>query len=332
MSTDYNATAWTASDLQSDVWRACRLPEGGTTDYPSSVILREAMEAIWNFAGHSVARAREGRLVTTLLRAVTSSSIVTTGQDYELPPMAVGDTIETVTWIDSSGNRRQQLYNIPLAMEAHDTSPNVLGTPQYFSLLGDVLRILPRPAAAGSLRIDYQRRHGQLVLAAETASVTAVVPNGASARVTLASTPTGFGLGAWLDFIGSSYPYRTKIHGASITTAHGSNQFTLSTPYTDFDRAQLIGDTATLYGKTPYVQLPLELKPAVTKMIAAKILDDLGDTVLAGRREAAAERDAERARAMLSPRAERQKAFNPNSLARSLGMRWGLPRWNRRDG
>jgi hypothetical protein len=246
--------------------------------------------------------------------------------------MAVGDAINTVTWLDAAGSIRVLLQPIPVGLEASYWSPSSpTGTPQYFALLGDTLRVYPVPAASGSLRIDYQRRHGQLVLAAETASVSSEVTNAGFARVTLSATPAAFVQGAWLDFIGANYPYRTKLHGAVITTVHGSNQFTLSTTHADFVAAQLTGDTAVAYGKTPYVQLPLEMRPAITKMVAAKILGDVGDVGMAQMREMGAERDMKRARDVLMPRAKQQKAFNPNSLGRSM-RRAGLPRWNRGDG
>lgn len=306
------------------------MPEGGSVDYPAAVVLRDATDVIWNFAGHALVKAGEGRLATSLLRAVTAASIVTSGQDYELPPMSVGDSIDSVTWVDAAGNR-MLLQPVPVGLETTFSSPQSVGTPSHFALLGDVLRVYPRPSSTGSLQIDYQRRHGQLVLAAETASVSSEVTNAGFARVTLSATPAAFVQGAWIDFIGVNYPYRTKIHGAVITTVHGSNQFTLSTSHADFVAAQLTGDTAVAYGKTPYVQLPMEMRPAITKMVAAKILGDVGDIGMAQQREAGAERDMQRARGVLSPRAKRQKAFNPNSLARSMG-RSGIPKWDRRDG
>ena len=318
MSTDYNAATWTASDLLTEVYRAARLPDGGTVDYTPAVVLREATDAIWNFATHSVAGARNGRLATSILRAVTSGSTVTSGQDYELPPMAVGDTIDSVTWVNASGLIELPLQVIPLGLEATYTTPSSTGSPTHFALLDGVLRIYPRPSETGTLRIVYQRRHGQLVATSETASVSSVTNNGGFARVTLTSTPSAFVAGAWLDFFGASYPYRTKIHGASITTAHGSNQFTLSTTHAAFVAASLTGDTAVAYGKTPYVSLPMELRQPLTLKIAAKIASSIGDAALAMRNDALAERGKQLADQLLSPRtkAAHEKAYNPRSLIR----------------
>lgn len=287
-------------------------------------MLREATDEVWGFAGHLVSSARNGRMATTLLRAVTSSSVVTSGQDYELPPMAVGDAIDSVAWLNAAGTQELPLQVVPLGLEADYGPASVIGDPTHYALLDGVARIFPRPGTSGSLRINYQRRHGELVAGSDTASVTAVVDTGGFARVTLTSTPASFVAAAWLDFMGVTYPYRTKLHGASITTAHGSNQFTLSATYAAFLAADLVGDTAVIYGKTPYVHLPMELRSALTARVAAKIARQLGDFQMAAMHDAAANLDAQRAAAVMTPRtkSQREKAYNPRSLLRGRMRGW----------
>lgn len=301
-----------------EVYRAARLPDGGTVDYTPTVVLREATDAIWNWGSHSTSQARGGRHATSILRTVSSSSVTTSTQDYELPPMAVGDAIDSVTWINAAGNIECLLQVVPLGLETTFSTPSSTGIATHYALLDGCVRVYPRPSESGSLRIVYQRRHGQLVVGSDTAAVSSVTSDGGFARVTLTSTPSAFVAGAWLDFIGSTYPYRTRIHGASITTAHGSNQFTLSTTYAAFVAASLTGDTAVTYGKTPYVSMPLELRLPLTEKIASKILADIGDERLSMRREASAERGKALAEQMLSPRTKstHEKAYNPRSLMR----------------
>lgn len=290
-------------------------------------MLSEATNEIWGFAGPAVAAARGGRLATSILRAVTGSSVTTTGQDYELPPMAVGDCIESVTWVNAAGTQEWPLQVVPLGLETDWNPPSSVGEPTHYALLDGAVRIYPRPptgAAQGSLRVVFQRRHGALVAGSDTASVTAVVDNGGFARVTLTSTPSSFVAAAWLDFVGVTYPYRIKVGGASITTSHGSNQFTLGVTYAAFLAAGLVGDTAVIYGKTPYVHLPLELRSYLTNKIAAKISRQLGDLQLAAALDAAVVRDAAVANETLTPRtkAQREKAYNPRSLLRQRMRGW----------
>lgn len=309
------------------------MPDTGTVDWTPAAVLREASNVIWSFAGPALAKAREGRLATTLLRAVTGDTLSVSAQDYELPPMSLGDTIDGVSWVDASG-KAKPLDVIPLGLEHLYLSPEQTGEPQHFELLGDLLRIMPRPSSTGSLRITYQRRHSELVqLGTDNATVNSVTDNGGFARVTLSTTPAAFVAGAWVDFIGVRYPHRTKLHGAVIVTAHGSSQFTLNTSLAAFNAAKLIGDTAVTYGKTPYVQLPLELRSALNSKVAAKITGYIGDTSMHQLHQVGADDEMGRAKDALSPRTKsaRQKAYNPRSIARSALPR-GIPRWDRRDG
>lgn len=331
MSTDYNAATWSTADLLTEVYRACAMPDSGTVDWTPAAVLREATNVVWSFAGPAVAKAREGRLATSLLRAVTGSSIATSGQDYELPPMALGDTIDSVAWIDASG-KAWPITVIPLGLEDMYSHPAQTGTPQWYDLQADMLRIIPKPSSVGSLRVTYQRRHSELVQAGtDNATVNSVTDNGGSARVTLSATPAAFVQGAWVDLVGVRYPHRTKVHGAVIVTAHGANQFTLSTSFADFTAAKLTGDTALTYGKTIYVQLPMEMRSALNSKIAAKITGIIGDAPLYARNQVDAQDEMARAKDAISPRtkANRQKAFNPRSIARSALPR-GIPRWDRR--
>jgi hypothetical protein len=333
VSTDYNAATWSAADLLTEVYRACAMPDTGTVDWTPAAVLREATNVIWSFAGPAVAKAREGRLATSLLRAVTGASVTVSGQDYELPPMALGDSIDAVAWVNQSGSIVTPLDVIPLGLEDAYSSPEQRGDPQYFALLDGTVRVYPRPSSVGSLRVTYQRRHGELVqLGTDNATVNSVIDNGGSARVTLSTTPAAFVAGAWVDFVGVRYPHRTKLHGAVIVTAHGSSQFTLSTSYAAFIAAQLVGDTAVTYGKTPYVQLPLEMRGALNSKIAAKITGAIGDVSMHQLHQVSAQDEMARAKDALSPRTKsaRQKAFNPRSIARSALPR-GIPRWSRRD-
>jgi len=333
VSTDFNAATWSASDLVTEVFRACAIPDTGTVDWTPSAVLREATSVIHSFAGPALAKAREGRLATTLLRAVTTDSVSESGQDYELPPMALGDAIDRVAWVSSDGTIVKPLTVIPEGLEETYWSTQQTGEPQVFDLLDGTLRVGPRPSTAGFVRITYQRRHGELVIGSDTAVVASVANNVGAARVTLTATPAAFVAGAWIDVMGGTYPYRTKLHGAKIVTVHGSNEFTLSTTYAAFLAAKLTGDTAVTYGKTPYVQLPKEMRSGLTSKIVAKIASAIGDVPLYARSQADSADEMGRAKDAISPRTKsaRQKALNPRSVARTALPR-GIARWNPRDG
>jgi hypothetical protein len=319
LTTDFNAASWSASELLTDVLRAARLPDSGTIDYTPTVVLRMATDAIWNWAAHQTSTAREGRGLTQLSRTVATASISARGDVFELPPMAVADGIDAVYWQDDAGGQQTPLALIPDSLlpvfaQASDSSST---RPDGYTLRDGTIKVFPR-CTSGTLVISYQRRHGQLVVGSDTAVVVSVANQGGFARVTLSGTPSAFVANAWVDVIGSNHPYRTKLHGARITSVVGGNVFDLSAAYADVTPLSAVGDVVVTYGKTPYVSLPLEMRPSLTQHVAANILAELGDASMVGMYDARAEAGAARTRDMLSPRskADRPKMVNPHSLAR----------------
>lgn len=300
------------------------MPDTGTVDYSPQVVLSIATQAIHNWAGSLIAGAGQGRGVTILPRAITSAAVDVNGQVYELPPMASADAIDAVTWVDSSTNTERRLQTVPRAMESVFSQPASSGCPEVYTLEDGTLRVLPKPTAAGTLRIQYQRRHGVLVSGSDTASIVSAVPTATYVDITLSAVPAAFVNGAWVDIFGRYYPHRTKIHGG-LVSAVGGSVVRVNIPGADYTAAQVTDDTICTYGKTPYVQLPLELRSPLTQHIKALITTDLGDMQSASAADQLAAAGAARAQEMLSPRVHStpQKIYNPRGLMRGgVRRRW----------
>jgi hypothetical protein len=282
-----------------------------------------ATEAIHDWAGHLLATAREGRFATTLLRALVTDARDSAGLTYELPPMAVADAIDAVIYVDTSGGE-SRLDIIPAAMLPIFTSSYEAGTPSGYAFFDGTIRIYPRPTVGGSLKIQYPRRHGQLTTTSATdyCSVISFAANGTQTDITVSVVPSTFVVGAWIDLIGLYHPHRTKLHGLRITNVAGS-VVRVNAPLADLTAAGAAQDTLTIYGKTPYLSLPLELKSPLCDQIVARILVEVGDRGTAQDKDAMSARGAMRVKDLLSPRAKSQpeKMFSPNSL-----MRGGMSR------
>lgn len=325
MSTDYSAASWTAAELLADIYRACRLPSSGTQDYTPTVVLGMATSAIHDWGGHIVSTARDGRALADFSRASTDARDVN-GNDFELPPLALGDTIDSVVWVDSSGES-WPLELIPQAMEHLFDQTGDTGRPTCYAFRDGSIRVFPKPDTSGSLRIKYMRRHGVLVIGSDTTTVTSFASaSSTDTNITVASIPSSVVAGAWLDVIGKYHPYRTKMHGLRVVSA-ASSVVRVSTPLAAFTAASTAGDTLALYGKTPYVQVPLEMREPLTRQISSRILAELGDLQLADGYDKMAIVGAQRVRDVLSPRSkvDRAKLKNPFSLARggsSRRRRW----------
>lgn len=324
---DFNGASWPASDLLTDVLRAARLPDTGTIDYTPTVVLRMATDSIWNWATHQLSTARDGRMAQAFQRDMATASLSSTTSVFELPPMGVADAIDGVTWISADGGQQCRLQVIPANMLPIFTQPNDAGSPPTgYALMEGTIRVFPK-CGAGTLQIVYQRRHGQLVVGSDTCIALNALDVGGLTSLNLSVVPSSFVAGAWVDVIGSTYPYRTKIAGARITLV-SSFSIDLDVSFSTFTAATDSGDTVVLYGKTPYVSLPLEMRASLTQHIAANIMAELGDTAMVGMYDQRADMGAQRTRDMLSPRtkADMPKLFNPYSLARRGGGRGGR-RW-----
>jgi hypothetical protein len=324
----YNNASWTASDLLTSIYRACRLPDSGTLDYSPSVVLTLADEAIHNWAGHLIASARDGRAVTQTLASLASDSADSDGQSFELPPMAIANTIESVKWVDDEDESNVcSLQLIPAGMEGIFSRWTDRGTPTSYALFNETLKVYPAPEARGSLRITYMRRHGQLVVGADTTSVVAVLSTAFDDQieVQVTSNPSSLVTGVWVDAYSQYYPYRLK-RSARIA-GHFAGTLTLDAYYDDWSVDVDPSDTLVIYGKTPYVSLPLEMKGPLVQQIAQQITAELGDLELSTGYNNLAKEGSARIADMMSPRAksDKQKLVNHNSLARGGYRRrfWG---------
>ncbi len=327
MAETQNAATWSASDLLTSVYRACRLPDSGTIDFSPSVVLTIADEAIHNWAGHLIASARDGRAVTQTLVSLANEQDDSSGQVFRLPPMALGNTIESVKWVDDEDeNNVCSLQLIPAGMEGIFSRWNERGSPTSYALFNETLKVYPAPEARGSLRITYMRRHGQLVIGTDLTTVSSVQSfTDTQVQFNVTTNPSSFVVNAWVDIYASYYPYPFKMSGRIANGAAGI--IYIYGDYTDVAALVDPGDTMVIYGKTPYVSLPLEMKGPLVQQIAQQITAELGDLELSTGYNTLSKEGAARVADMLSPRAksDKQKLVNPYSLARGGYRRrfWG---------
>lgn len=322
----YNAASWSASDLLTSVYRAARLPDAGTISYPPSVVLTMADEAIHNWGGHLLASARDGRSVITTLRSLTNDQADASGQVFRLPPMALAGSHEWVKWVDDEGDCETSLAIIPSGMENIFRGITEQGRPTSYAMFADTLKVYPPPEASGSLKIAYMRRHGQLVVGTDTTTLVAVLSLFDDiTELQTTSSPASMVTNSWIDVYGTSYPYPLK---ASYRIAGiAANTVNVYATYADTNATLDPGDTLVIYGKTPYISLPLEMKRPLVNQIAQQLTAELGDLELSTGYNNLAKEDSARVADMLSPRAksDKQKLSNPYSLARGGSRRrfWG---------
>lgn len=335
MATDRNPLSWTSAQILSDVRRRASLPTT-STDWTDAVILREATEVLWDFAGWAMASSGEGRMLSSLDRPITATltGAFSSGSEVQLPPLAIASTLEMVTWTNATGQNEYRLTRLDAAQEATYATPADQGDPNTYTLVGDRIRLYPQPNSGGILRITYQRRHPELVAdSAATAGTVSIAPSTAASStvtLTMALAVTGLAVGDTVDVLSSSYPYSPILQSAEVTAIVGTTVTVDRSGAFFTNVGDMVGARVVRSGQSPYVQLPLEFRTCVTEKIAANILRTLGDLQGMQAAEASATMGLARVMQMLNPRVKRDKpkAINPSSLMRGRfgrGGSWG--RW-----
>lgn len=317
--TEYNANTWTATEVIADVRRRARISDTDL-DYTGDVILREATDKIWSIAARVEAQARDGRKTFAVSRAVTTDSVLDSGSNYVLPPMCSGEAVSSIFWVDAGGTETKLSY-VSIDREAEYKGES--GAPIAYSLLDREVQLYPDPTGvSGSLRIIYQRRHPALSTGSQS-PVTAIATASAGAA-TKFSLSNGLGAdvvaGSWVDVVGTRVPH--GVHYAdAIVTAVSSLDYTVSVPYATMTAAA--DSTASRNALQPsgmsfYVQLPLEMRSALTGLTAAAILSQIGDAG-ASAMEKAAMLELDDISGFLNTRTKgtKEKIINRNSLMRS---------------
>lgn len=319
MAADTNALRWTSADVLTDVRRRAALPTT-STDWTDTVLLREATDAIWNFAAWAQSLHAEGRLVAQLDRQpadlLTSSYRAAT--EIQMPPLAVADAIDSVAYLDENGRTVSRLVRVDVCEEGNLDTVDSSGAPQGYSILGGRIRFYPKPTRGGSFRITYQRRHGELVVDSPATVGTVTAATGTvTTQLTLSAAITGLTTADNVDLVLRDSPHRGVATAASVVSVAGA-ALELGIPFSAFNGQSLVSARVVRTGQTPYVSMPFEMRSALNEKITSSVLRAVGDLTSAQVAEQMALSEMSRVMQLLSPRARRDKprAVNPFSHMR----------------
>lgn len=340
MPSEVSALKWTAADVLLEARRKAALPKT-STEYTDEVVLREATDVLWSFGTWAMSQAGEGRLVEHLDRLPTEllASASRNMSEVALPSLALGDAIDAVTYVDSTGTQHVRLIRIDLAQESDYAPLGAEGRPVSYALLAGRIRLYPRPIEGGTVRVQYQRRHGDLIVdkpGIDTAvppilpiirSATLVSHSGTSTSTTLTVSVaiTDLSAGDRIDLIAPSVPHGVLVSGLELTSVVDT-VLTTSTPYSLLTNLDAFGQALVCRtGHSPVVSLPLEMRGAYSEKVAAHLMRQLGDLQGAQASEQAALMEMSRVMQLLSPRVKRDKpkVVSPYShLRQRMGRRW----------
>lgn len=331
---EFAAGAWSTSDLLSDIRRKARLSDTDE-DYTDAVLLREATDVLITRIARAHTLAREGRRLLEAEREVASEAVSEDGRSFVLPPWAMGDALSRVFWRPSTDSMDDER---PLDYVGADLEPEALegyeeGDPWGYTLVDNRVRLIPG-ASGGALRFLYPRRHGQLVPSTSVRQVDSVdVQEDGSTVIELASAaPASWVEGAWVDIYGGTPPHTVFCADARVADGSSGTTLAVAVPYATLG-PKLNAEPTRLYvalsGESGHVHVPLEFRPALTSLVAANVLRNLGFIPDANDRESEGLRILGEGQDLITPRNKgtREKIVNRNSLLRGASRRRGGGGW-----
>lgn len=263
-------TAYTSDALLEDVRRGGSLPSAAATGTTDADILAHADGELRDTLVPLMLGVRE-----ELYQRVFDVSVTAGTAAYRINKRASLSRINTVQWVnaDSSG------YNLvrfdPKQVAELCLLTVAQGQPFAYYLEGSRVVLHPSPSGSGTLRIRAMVRPSRLCLSVDSQSTTlaiSAVSVGASVT-TLTTAAHGIGSTAVRDVVAGTPSFE---HLAVDATATQTAATTVTIPNTSFSSTPAVGDSLCVSDLSPWIQLPVELHPALTELTVARVLRALG--------------------------------------------------------
>lgn len=269
--------------------------------------------------------ADDGRWIHTASDVALTANVA----EYRIPARAWAGGVDTVSLITSDGDEIPLDYvdreEIPMWATV-GWSPSLMGSPRY-TILGDVIRLLPTPTdATYSLRVRYVRRPNRLVAVSSCALVSSV----AGAAIT-ATYPAGAGWTS-VDVIEGTHGAASLEDSVTVTLSGGATITRSSGTWsTSGAGAIAAGDYVCSAGQSCVVQVPDVAIAFLIERVTGEVADVLGDTELARTRLALAEQKRKKLQQAIASRTKAApRAIPYGSPLRGNGQRprglWGALR------
>jgi len=254
---------------------------------------------------------------------------------YDIPYRAIGNKIREVAYKDSSNNL-SEMFRISTDEVTSSGTYGSNGSDQLarFYIEGEEI-VIHRDedtfSGTGSIVIFYNLRPNVLV---ETVNVPTVISNtdngDDSSTLVLSSLPATFIAGAEIDFVGKRSPHKI-ITFDNILTSSDSVAKSITLPTISVPSKLKVGDSVSAAGETNLVNSPSDLHVLLAQMVAARVLESIGDTSGLKAADKKIKKMEENADLLLVNRVTGSpvKAINRNGGLRSSGLgRKGRRGWS----
>jgi hypothetical protein len=311
---------WTTDDLVNAVSRKVVAPSSGLQLTPQE-ILDIAWEETIKRLVPAVRAVREDYWTTTKDFAVVADQ---PGQ--RVPTRAAASSATSFWIVQATGERPVRLNRVP-ASERQRWANAASDVPSSYCLEGDTVYLLPRPNAAMTLRVQYDRRPARYVPTSDCAFSNGNIGYaGNDLIVVVASSPMG--ASGYADMVQGDPPCDVLFENERFVYDVGTLTFTFLGDGSQDWQAMGLGtnDWICPSGTTCVPPLPDVLHPALVDLTAVQFLSDFGFTsrALALKADIAEYLPGLLQTLAIRVSADPQIAFNPDSPLRVSGWGGGL--------
>jgi len=193
---------------------------------------------------------------------------------YPIPYRALGSSLRELAFLDSSGAYlplyRKSIDDITEDSRRGTTSNNC----RFYIMNENIVLDTNSPAGHETLTFFFNMRPNALVMSDRISVITGI--DRTSGIITVSSVPEVFEAGVKLDFIKLNSPHRILGYDIIPTLIDTANsQITFNT--TEIPDELTIGDHIGLQSETNLVNAPSELHVMLAQMVAARVLESIGD-------------------------------------------------------
>jgi len=254
--------AYTADDLCTDVRRGGSLPTASVVGSADADILAHGDAELRDTLVPLMLGVRE-----ELYQRVFDVSVTAGTAAYRINKRAALSRLNTVQWVNSDGSG----YNLQRFDPKQVADLGLLttsGQPYAYYLEGSRVVLYPSPSGSGTLRIRAFVRPSRLALTTDTTNMQAVTVVSVGATSTTLTMTTSPATGV-RDVVASTPSFEHLCVDATWTNVNATTGTILNTAFT---ATPIVGDYLCVSDYTPYIQLPVELQPALTELVIARLL------------------------------------------------------------
>lgn len=293
--------AYTADDLLVEVRDLGSLPSTTATGTSDAALLRHADGELRDTLVPLMLGCRE-----ELYERVFDTAITVGTAAYRINKRAAISRLNTVQWVNPDNSFRNLTRLEPKQIAELGLLATTSGQPVSYYLEGANVVLYPTPAAAGTLRVRAFVRPGRLNLLATCKIISAVSATQylvANDSWLLTMTAHGFSTSAPPDVIAAT-PSFEYLCLEPTTGFIVQDVDTVQMLKTSFSTIPAVGDYGCPRDTSPFVQLPVELHPALVELTVTRVLRSLGKLSEADKHGKEAERLVKLGISGLTPRVE----------------------------